>query len=1641
MAEEQRIQVIEYPENSNNWLLIDTGQLFDQGYVVYDLDLDEPSLDTPVGYYAEDDSKLIEISTDDPKRSLLLSRNKILQKLNPKNRQESLSNLISGMSSEEAEETEVEEAEESEAEEAEESEAEETEEAETEETEGLKTGETEEFPPFEPDIDLIGSLEQEVIPTLISISDVDVKRTLTFEETILESKVIEDHTTLLSTLKGALQNLGQTEKMAESWTRRYLQLSNQAENQVRQIKNENPIINQKYQNPTKFHYLTNDFNQPWLIPIINDVKDVYDLQLAESPNERYISLSKTLNEEIKNFYYKGSEKTDFMQNDGWTFHRHIYHYPDDQPSHETFKLPDLDRQDYTIHVMRKTKNKLIRRKVMGQVFKKRNHYADEIGKKHELLTMPIIHTDHILSARGEMLDIIGFTVTSPNFNWLKTREIESIEGANLTQLQKQAFSVMLTSNEITNIFFDKAIPNMSNIDQIYQPLLSLIDNLAQLDRLLYLYQLDIKHLPEDKYQQLVKLFRDRIEQERASKSVPSELLKIPLTIIQLPSILQSIKTSIPDYLLDAEDIKDCYGIYQQRGKSEDVGINRLLWIEKKVDQGQLFALITQLDQLSDLCDLYSSDCETDDQLTPNTFKKQIKQLDQQISQLNEQVSTSDYILTPRAQKLTELSHQTYAPLIYVDQPDVLEPILSVINPLLPDASNIYMYQLQEQRYLPRTDFLEQYKIKQIKLYITVLQQLRDVFNHIDTYTETIYNRIDIARNQYQLLKNNYRLSREQLWNGVTDTKVVNVRSGIKELFERYVAMNQIHRAVELIHNGELNANKTKYVTRKTHEEICCPHYLPQLLELHEQLKTYYDDSLSCRLCHQIIGQEEYDDVEGYTEEGGIERVADQAIDLSDMQTMEEIPEFKCQQFTDPSDLQACHVIRYLNQVVPLNDQQMFKALELYNKLRTVNGFGLYTNDDINSNVQLREQIDNTIRNLSKEKDEKKIMAYRYDSIQLKFLLDSYLLICIAAIVVFLWTHKIDPKTLLIQFTKLHQYNWLSDLNDQQTELYSFLQEDRELILKKLKIRKIYTLEADPTVWPNWSDYVSTKLPEYLNKVQLLDFVKTPSIEHEEETKDKSDLFNIPTEPEPQTITQWTYENYEEYLDLLKNIEIHLNYYHRQRNAIIHNLLVLSNQLLDSDLELSKQMVQYPINKKCPTKLRIIYLDYLNSINDPNIDEPVEPLEYLVDNHVIKINRKDLTRKAYTMSQVQKPDDLIQLESHRSDESLQQLRQRLAQTDEQINNLQKHRNQLIKKNSLEPQFATYNNLIQTTYSIIPDVISSNQTQSKPDVHVISTEPIETETKVISSNTTLELIQVKINKLLEILINCQIVNDEEDKDVYRKFLNELGNAPQYFEDLRQRLIYMNDPFNLQWSNLTINQRLHDHNLAIQYFQRDKILSYFDLLHNLISTLYNKPKISIVEQSELKIILNDVNFGDDINRTKALDDYQYIKYRNDLYLDTPNKTVIKLKDQLLTELIQHYEYLKTYRPQAVNVYCQLIQKYFDIIKQQETIYNVSATQIETIKRNFWSERMKKYHTIRINQPELTRLNIAKWGTIRTKTDEFANKDEIVVIDQPEIVEREGTRIPIDNYYDQNAQIEGEDESQISPDALGDNYNYGGE
>ena len=1410
------------------------------------------------------------------------------------------------------------------------------------------------------------------------LGNINVEKIQTGEVTIPKKKqaheIIYFHDVLYSELVSTLQDEQVPASLASILAKEYLNIVKITEDRLLDKDKVDTFEYYKYTNPIIYRYLKNlgsqglpRYHKYWLIPIVADVKKVYDSQIVERQQGAVLSTNfgakLNLLDEIKeenNILSRLYAKTDQQVNTSYIQSKHGYQptsvkNKDLSDNITSFENPDIDRQDYTIHVLRYHSlgsNQLELRKAYGSVYKKINKYKDSSMKK---LTGSIIGSDHALSVNGEMINTVGFlrlpiklnndvvgyniqTALNEFYTGKKTLKIyhnlDEIPPITATNINEPIAFLIPQETPLDQIekAFINVIPSLETVIQIYQSKLELIDNLEQFNRLLKYYDLTFKEMSEVNYNQLVQSLRERTQKKVSAFMTRTDKINQLFTLrgeIE-KNIITDIKI-ITDNLLKHSIITDNYGPYPDFGQPKDSDLNRLIWINKQIDNGRLFfSVLNYLEVMSYYIQLVGSKKEMKfSDVIGTDFSQKLNQIENNIQSLTEQfqlIETSiedDRLkfseLFIRANHITKKYGKTPKPIVHIDSNT--EETNMGLNQIGDNLNNVFI--LYENTYSPHFIYSRIQQTFNLSLRIKALQLELARIQAIVEIAENANEKISQSIIQLKLLQSLYIKNelRAQIQTDIKSENLISPDQTILDLF-KHIKNTNVVKATEMYLKlidtyGILSADENWIVSKFTQQKICCAHKKDQLLEL--PLVKYQDPKTGgtyCKICHESIGEIEFDAFGGYdaddnpiiTHEGNVKDTHDMDLAVEMAEQLSDVPAstvLDCAQLENPFKKYACVVLKYLknNHQLRISEDQISNAINLFYVATKISDVSININVDT-TNEFIRQKVYNQYYEYYASKGTKKIVAQSIKnlanvSLTISHDFDLYILTLISAIITL---ELSQPKVYLTPNTRLIQKitNQQLSNNYENTQGLSVKLQSKTIFDNMSKIYISNSALLNPSIskpvlsdakFPYIATYTDIKVSEYINK-KFIEYynilIEHPDIKvqyHEaHQLIKKLDLVEpgeeIPEDPEElleevEPVEDFEFTNLRTYNELIANITNRLYYLDQLRLIRAQKLSNIAFNLVNGEIDIMKKLAAYPVDPKCPTDIRQFYINYLMDLSKMKKDfeeQDVQPqLSY--------IQEPALIHKSYTMSGEQQ--EFEQLNQLVQNDDLLDIKLRLVEIDSEISQLNQTLINLQTKDRFPPLLTSASQSTSSAYIHAdklydPEKVKKWKTLKVPETFTI--DPIidhHFNKFLADSKQEGKKLPNKIAYLIKMLIaHLQHTGFAPSAPKYQAILQNIGSVPNKATEISVNINSMKERVNHQW-DLKIIQYL----FKSEYFnqkemiKRDLIKSYIYLVRYLISVLKNGFDVESVPDINNNIIDLIEEFKDAAKESNIFNHYKYL------------------------------------------------------------------------------------------------------------------------------------------------------------------------
>ncbi len=1382
---------------------------------------------------------------------------------------------------------------------------------------------------------------------------------------------------LLTELNSILQDLDVPASVAESLAEAYLNITEITNDQLKT--SQDSFEKYKYVNPIIYNYLKNfksnqlpQYYKYWLIPIVNDLERVYTLDISNDVNDAVHSSawsSMTLSKEIEHenkILSRNNEKTERDVNNAWYQSQHAYRY---KPSNDTlidnvtrFDHADYDRQDYTIQVLRygsiETPDHLELRKADGAVYKVKNQYSHL--KK---ITAPIIGKDHYLSIDGEMVNVVGFLrlpIKTQSEGTLQTflnqirqgksqlkiyRTVAEIPILNETNVNQPCMVIFPTDADFQMLerIFISTIPSLETLVQVYNHKFKTIKNINQINQLLQAYNVTFKDLNEVSHNKVVQYLRTQTETHvKKYLQRNTQLKKLIEQRSQIDkNLTQKHPQIISDSIMTNAIVTNNYGNYSDFNKPVDSDNNRLNWIHKQLDNGQLFYAVLNYLQLSHYI---TSDPTIDfDKLDANQMTNQITTHQQNLNQqltiatqtlqnlqnqlANEQIQ---YLhLIKQAETIKIVNHPLIVCLSSSNQPHTMTEVdLNV--------QNVYIF--DGKKYQPQILYASIQQIKFLEQQISALTLKHIQIKTLEDISEKCLLQISQSQTKLKLLyiqhqKNNLRA---QVNTTIKTQDLITPDHSLLDLFKQIKNLNLVKATevyLKLIEtNGMISASGDWILSKSTGQKICCIHKKDQLLEL--PLIKYQDSNLFCKICHEQIGELDFDTFGGYdaddnpvnTHEGNIlDNYNNEFIETAVTQ------DINCDNYSDNYNKQyACVVLQYLrkNNQLHLSVEQTIDCINLFN---VIVGIGdLKTNINVDLSVFYLESFINDKYEPYYKKQKNKtqltpkeratIKTLAQVSIVLSRELDYYILTLLSVIIIlelsnptkYLDQQQIDDQLIDSQLVKMILQKQLSYKTTSSTtttkvdNTHQIFNNLSHIIIKNQPLlnqlsQQIANSNMELAVIGDLSkitpsDYVTQKMEEYYQTLMNYSDIKIQYQDAREMIKQLnqtttirniSDLEVILNQIKTEPITNFKFQTLSDYENLQLDISGRLKYLDQLRLVRVYQLSNNVFNLVISQNDLIQKLSMLPTNPDCPTDLRQLYIDYLMKMPQtlaspeltPNYQQhPAlshKPYNMSSQTEIPTWFTNYLTSMEFIQSSInQQQTEFNQLQTLTNTSTLSSLKSEISQISSEIRLLH-FQNHKLKNKSRLPKAKTLL-LEPSSRTQLQSIQLQNVQTPIKKWKILQFENIDS-TPTTHIKKLLEQSQKGIGSRIEYLRKMMIshlVHTGFDDHKYVNILTNMGVFEQKSAEINKNIMNLKNKYNHSWNPQIISYLFtHDHANYMEIVKRDTLKNNLYLLHYLVSVIRNQfNHESVIEiNDEINNLISKTN--DDIENYPIFNQYTYV------------------------------------------------------------------------------------------------------------------------------------------------------------------------
>jgi hypothetical protein len=1192
------------------------------------------------------------------------------------------------------------------------------------------------------------------------LENIDVTKTVTGEIVVKKVKkayeVIYPSDVLHQELLSDLQDQNVAASIADELATSFLNITELTNDQIQSANN--PIEKFKYLNPIIYNYLRNfratSANNPdqssnlpkyykyWLIPIVSDIKKVYDSTIASDERDAILSTEfgdkLSLIDEIKRenkLFSRINSKTDHDINNAYNQSSSAYHpkaSTEELISNSTqFNNIDFDRQDYTIHVLRYgsigSDYGLQVRKADSAVYKVKNKY--EHLKK---LTSKITGLEHYLSVDGEVVNMVGFLrlpIEVTNQSYLgpakdpkpfrvqkplweningkdKLNSVNSVDevskGHKQYQLQTALWEISTgkkklkvyhdvaeipdltasNANDPVIVIFDpksdyqkleqtflKTIPSIDTLVQIYSSQLNTIQSIDEVNQVLRAYDVQFKDLGEVAHNKIIQTLRSvtegKVEKYTARGGRLQKLIESQTEINQ--KLLRK-SLVVTDNLIMNDIIVKNYGKYPDLGRPVDSDENRLVWLEKQLDKGQLFYAVLHYELMAKyvssdpnvaFSQLDFNNMEPQLNKIITNLKSQLDSAQSQLSQLekliaSDELKSADLIKKGQAIKLSD------KPLIVFLTP---EGQASSIGQADADLKNVYI--LNGKTYVPQFLYSNIKRVQQLRLHTKALELKSLRVQNLTELVERANGLITQAVTRSKLLQAQHHKNslRAQVQTSIKSQDLSAPDQSLLDLFKHIKNANSIKANtmyLKLIESsGMLSADGGWIISKTTGTKICCVHKKDLLLGY--DLAKYADpktNGMNCKICSEQIADPEFDVFGGYdgddkpviTHEGNvIDNFNDEFVEPAQK------AEVNCENYSNNYNQKyCCAVVQYLRDHsntnrITLTKEQTEEAIDLYSVIIGISDLKTNVGADASNKFYINNYTNEVFIPAYKKMIGKstvppadKLATVVLASILISKEIDEYILALVSTVIVreltrpqiYLLPYSKTTKLLIDQTVQVQLDKGTKEIPLYAQNLTSILLNSQSIINKTTlqfitKDSKIPVIGDRTSVKP--SEYFEFKMKEYYTILRKYPDIKSQYFAAEQSVAQLEPVETIIVDPEtlikkyevgPITESELSYSNANEYEKLIARIQNRLRYIDLYRPILFNQFSHAISDAITNTSGLVEKLARFEINKDCPTDLKQLYTDYLMSLPKITTSKASVP-KYL--------ERPALAKKSYNMS--------------------------------------------------------------------------------------------------------------------------------------------------------------------------------------------------------------------------------------------------------------------------------------------------------------------------------------------------------------------------------------------------------------------------
>lgn len=474
----------------------------------------------------------------------------------------------------------------------------------------------------------------------------------------------------------------------------------------------------------------------------------------------------------------------------------------------------------------------------------------------------IIRKEHI--TEPEQLHVIGF-IRYPkwskqnfdrrkvNYQTVSLDELNSGSIGNWDKFNSHTTIYTFSRNDkVTwndyNLLLKKIIPSANNLWDIYPE--EELSSFGKINSILKNLDMSANHIPADKLQDLQSSFDDEIERTMSRYKKKMALIREPIRSVRGKKVDEK-SISFLFRRENLELLKDVYGEYPDYDTPKDSSINRLIWVTNRLDRGLCFEKLIDLIAVRQFSKLkVSSAAQLSKELLPK-----IKKLEEdELSYLKKNQSSMDILA--KVERTSDIIYEN----------DI---------PNLPKKFRTFIW--NGESYVPSELYHIQAEISSLSTLFEMGKILesrkKQVKNMENSAMESFENQVKKYRVLSQILSDKQKKLTSYLFQR---RKVSNIEKIImKAAIDDPVKVKDMYIKL-LKDHGQISADG-KFIVTSSGSTLCCMHKYDEIVnelditEINNKYGVYVSDTITCKNCFESM-QTEYDESEGFTEEGGINRM-------------------------------------------------------------------------------------------------------------------------------------------------------------------------------------------------------------------------------------------------------------------------------------------------------------------------------------------------------------------------------------------------------------------------------------------------------------------------------------------------------------------------------------------------------------------------------------------------------------------------------------------------------------------------------------------------------------------------------------------------------------------------------------------------